>query len=560
MDERSGEGDEEDEEEEEDFDELTQDEDEEEELSSEESVLSVPELQDTMKQLTWLAAERRLCEDGDSEDDQSLMSQEEEEEDDDDEDEDEEQKESSEGGRVKDELLSGETVSTGGPSGAGRGRGRRRPLRGLSRARQRPVENSSKLLQLLDQNLVENDPLRESKDAAFAQSYLSRVREALQDSPGQMEQFVSVLSEFGDVKDEDRVLILFRKLRCILSTRSDLLRDFSAFLHPEQALQCGLWEEQQAFERSRRFLRQLEISFVDNPSHYQKIIRALQTKADLSPHSISELKAQMEMLLKGHTHLQTEFWVFFDELRPLPARFSQFEETDWPGGSGEGGTRGSFEEVISPEEEEPGLKHRPITGSRQRKMDAKFKSCDWSSKSWPRLCPDVKLHSHRRKGYLGCHDNQVPGGGDTHRLRSLYEHTGPANQEVELISEWAECELSGQMRSGDEGYEEEENSTLKRRREESELPVPAHNVSLTASGEKKILWNREADRVILTMCQQEGANHSTFQAVSERLGNKTPSEVSGRFEDLMKLFRTAHTETPPTDPDQSEEVLLSGQS
>ena len=50
------------------------------------------------------------------------------------------------------------------------------------------------------------------------------------------------------------------------------------------------FEEQQAFERSRRFLRQLEISFGDNPSHYQKIIKALQTGPDLSPASIHEVR------------------------------------------------------------------------------------------------------------------------------------------------------------------------------------------------------------------------------------------------------------------------------
>lgn len=49
------------------------------------------------------------------------------------------------------------------------------------------------------------------------------------------------------------------------------------------------FEEQQAFERSRRFLRQLEISFGDNPSHYQKIIKALQTSPDLNPSGIDEV-------------------------------------------------------------------------------------------------------------------------------------------------------------------------------------------------------------------------------------------------------------------------------
>jgi len=36
---------------------------------------------------------------------------------------------------------------------------------------------------------------------------------------------------------------------------------------------------------------------------------------------------------------------------------------------------------------------------------------------------------------------------------------------------------------------------------------------------------READRVILTTCQEKGAQLETFQAISQKLGNKTASEV-----------------------------------
>lgn len=55
-----------------------------------------------------------------------------------------------------------------------------------------------------------------------------------------MEEFVSLLNEFEQVGDGQEVMLLFRKLRSILGDRTDLLRDFAAFLHPEQALQCGL--------------------------------------------------------------------------------------------------------------------------------------------------------------------------------------------------------------------------------------------------------------------------------------------------------------------------------
>jgi len=40
-----------------------------------------------------------------------------------------------------------------------------------------------------------------------------------------------------------------------------------------------------------------------------------------------------------------------------------------------------------------------------------------------------------------------------------------------------------------------------------------------------LLLHREADRVILTTCQEKGAHLETFQAISQKLGNKTAAEV-----------------------------------
>lgn len=95
-----------------------------------------------------------------------------------------------------------------------------------------------------------------------------------------------------------------------------------------------------------------------------------------------QLKSHIASLLKGHAHLQSEFWVFFDDLRPPPARPGQFEEAHWPevgeGSEAAGLSSGSrnmsgFEEVTLPEldEEEDGHKIRPMAVRRQRrKMDS----------------------------------------------------------------------------------------------------------------------------------------------------------------------------------------------
>ncbi|CDQ74117.1 unnamed protein product [Oncorhynchus mykiss] len=633
------------EEEEEDFDDLTQDEDEEEVMSSasEESVLSVPELQETMKKLTWLASEGRLC---DSEEDNSPnsptspnspVSQNSQEENS------EEEEgptkgeglESGDGGVSKvpgeEDVPPGEGTPRASGKGAGRGRGRGRPPRSLRRSRrpERDSKDTSKLLLLYDDHILDNDPLRESKDIAFAQAYLNRVREALQGVPGKVEEFLGLLYEFEQEGEGRSAVELFSQLRPVLGEWPDLLRDFAAFLLPEQALECGLFEEQQAFERSRRFLRQLEISFGENLSHYQKIVRALQGGPGLSPASIEELKAQMSSLLKGHTHLQGEFWVFFDELRPPSARPGQFEEACWPEegvglGSG-GGASGGFEEVTLPDLEEEEIP--PMTGrSRRRKMGSHgiYKECDWPEKDCFCLCHgashDAKLRRHKRKGCSRCHGNKASDGipramksldplypTATSPTANLHTETGEEREEDKEEEQEVDAEVKDEVNSGansphpekqgapswegpeegslpltekedDEDDEEEwkdgerENSPLPKRSKgdgegsgvsdrhptafsgemenpltplqhcpspSSDPPVCAKNISLTASGEKVILWTREADRVILTTCQQQGANQSTFQAISTQLGNKTLNEVSRRFRDLMRLFHTA---------------------
>lgn len=164
-----------------------------------------------MKQLTWLAAERRHCTDGDSEEEHSAGSQEEEEEEEEEGPKEEESGDGRSGKESRDEEAApGEqTIHVGAARCPGRGRGqrsratnflhvaiqwqvitlhvpagRRRPLRGLGRSRQeRHSKDSGKLLLLYDENILDNDPQRESKNTAFAQSYLSRVSSGGEEVP-----------------------------------------------------------------------------------------------------------------------------------------------------------------------------------------------------------------------------------------------------------------------------------------------------------------------------------------------------------------------------------------
>ncbi|XP_042296935.1 GON-4-like protein [Sceloporus undulatus] len=378
------------EEEEEDFDDYIQDEEDEEMSSaSEESVLSVPELQETMEKLTWLASERRLSQEGDSEEENSQEENSEPEEE-------EEEEEEGEGENLenlqKEDEITDEVTDPGDspalsltltcsapevePSSTPSGENAKAPGKSRNsyrarakRGRTRASKDTSKLLLLYDEDILERDPLREQKDLAFAQAYLSRVREALRNVPEKYEEFLRIIYEFESNVQKQTAVDLYAELRNVLQEWPQLLTDFAAFLLPDQALECGLFEEQQAFEKSRKFLRQLEICFAENPSHHQKIIKVLQSCAECLPQEIMELKTQMWQLLKGHDHLQDEFSVFFDHLRPSSSRLGDFEEIHWM--EEKDYEFDGFEEVSLPEveeEEEPPKIHTASKNKRRKEL------------------------------------------------------------------------------------------------------------------------------------------------------------------------------------------------
>lgn len=66
-------------------------------------------------------------------------------------------------------VLPGETIKA---AGRGRSNHRARNKRG---SRARASKDTSKLLLLYDEDILDRDPLREQKDLAFAQAYLTRV-------------------------------------------------------------------------------------------------------------------------------------------------------------------------------------------------------------------------------------------------------------------------------------------------------------------------------------------------------------------------------------------------
>ncbi|XP_065713797.1 GON-4-like protein isoform X2 [Patagioenas fasciata] len=739
------------EEEEDDFDDFTQDEDEEMSSASEESILSVPELQETMEKLTWLATERRLSQEGDSEEENSQEENSEPEEEEEEEGEGAEslQKDEEASGDLSEEPKSAFPLSTAAPQvealRAPAGETTKAPGKGRSsyrtrnkRGRNRTSKDTSKLLLLYDEDILERDPLREQKDLAFAQAYLSRVREALQHVPGKYEDFLRVIYEFETGAGKRTAVDLYSTLRKLLHEWPQLLTDFAAFLLPEQALECGLFEEQQAFDKSRKFLRQLEICFAENPAHHQKIIKVLQSCADCVPQEIAELKTQMWQLLKGHDHLQDEFSVFFDHLRPSASRMGDFEEINWT--EEKEYEFDGFEEVSLPdveEEDEPPKMHTASKNKKRKEMGGQNndKEVEWADGPKEASCScschdgsgDLRLKKSKRRscGHCGAkacesrfyknkesqelpasvapldssprRDGRDPGacgdaadeaaesrkaprkpeaagwhpegkvlparpekaalphprghdgaatsaatagdgaarspagppaqkpaptpprepsaagqdpprsnrdptgasaplGGSACRTEGpdsdLPHHLGFGARELAPAPAGGNAEAKGRtqpsasaaganaafpeggLRPNTPGQPEPRDEEQPEPRDEEQPPprgaeptVCAKNSTVSSTGEKVVLWTREADRVILTACQETGAHPDTFRAVSHKLGNKTPGEVSRRFRELMRLFHTScdgssedeedATSTSNTDQLSDRDLLLS---
>ncbi|XP_066464996.1 GON-4-like protein isoform X4 [Eleutherodactylus coqui] len=590
------------EEEDEDFDDLTQDED---EMSSEESVLSVPELQETMEKLTWLASERRLSQEGDSEDNSQEDNTEPE----------EEEEEGVGGLSQKPEVMTDEAgdekllsshhhapspapVEASMAPTAERRRGgnkgqssyRARAKRGRTRA----SKDASKLLLLYDEKILTKDPLREQKDMAFAQSYLNRVREALHSTPSIYQQFLNLIYEFETMGDGKTAVHLYERLRLLLHDWPQLLKDFAAFLLPEQALECGLFEEQQAFDKSRRFLRQLEICFQENPAQHQKIIKLLQSCAECPLQEIGKLKTQMWQLLKGHTHLQEEFSLFFDQLRPPTSRMEDFEvmnwtedkeytDADWPDGGKE--CLCSCHEVAT-EQRMKRCKRRMCAPCTNKGCDSRFqRSTDVGASTMKdtgdRLQFPKSASSDDRPGAAArgpsssravlALESSMSGQRAAkvrHQVRTASSRGGRRPHSVKsVVVEKVQC-CHGPSKADAPGTRSppcslpitsptlclsltpEDPSILQAAaREEHTLTMCAKNIKVSSSGEKVVVWTREADRVLLTMCQERGAHDDTFRAISAQLENKSPSEVSQRFRELISLFQTGSV----TSSDDEEE-------
>ncbi|XP_013382000.1 GON-4-like protein [Lingula anatina] len=228
-------------------------------------------------------------------------------------------------------------------------------------------------LAMLMPNLIEADTLKDEKDTAFAQAYLTKVKETLKNDLDTYEKFLRTLYEFE--KSQSSPVQLYNSIRILLGNFPDLVNDFSGFLLPEQAVECGCFMANKEFEKVRIFLRKLEVCFGRDSSHYQKILKVFSRWQNKGKGNVEELKTTVKPLLKGQAHLLEEFSTFFMDARPPESQMNCFEEVNLSDSGDESkmAALDGFEIVELPEEDTDCGTKRCRCNCHQNAQDEKLK-------------------------------------------------------------------------------------------------------------------------------------------------------------------------------------------
>ncbi|XP_030832230.1 GON-4-like protein [Strongylocentrotus purpuratus] len=177
---------------------------------------------------------------------------------------------------------------------------------------------------LLDPDIVNQDPYKEEREMAFAKDFLDRVKEALHDNLDQYRNFLRVFNEYSEDPNSS-IANLYYAVKYVLSERPDLIEEFTAFMPPDVALQCGVFLECLEFSKARLFLRQVEVHFYKQPAHIQRIVKTMVQWGE-TQRNYQDLKEALIPLLKGQPHLEQELSMLFPDSRPPENYMMDFEE------------------------------------------------------------------------------------------------------------------------------------------------------------------------------------------------------------------------------------------
>ncbi|CAK8682614.1 unnamed protein product [Clavelina lepadiformis] len=442
------------------------------------------------------------------------------------------------------------------------------------------LQSAQKVKLLEEETIVQLDPSRVEKEMLLAEGYLTRMEDVLKDHPNVLTNVLEIFSEFdGDTAQSPPGL--FKKLSKLLAPWPELLQGFAPFLLPEQAQLCGLLSEQQVYARARKFLRQLEIRFQDNPQHLGRILNAFHSMSSCVIFNEHEVKNTILALLKSEPYLQEEFLMFFDNERPPESRLhGECEEIFWNDDLIKDSMTSKFERVIIPFSE--GQEVQASTSENFSNKTDEIKSvADHENKSDSEEDPlgdnndmnhdtnastDIGIIS---EDALSCSPfkrlipaTTLPAVTIPPSLQSLGGGKPPVtnNMTPALFVDVVDRPVTptGIQASTDDSISVPSFDPINDQCSSQGLSLPltpSHSKSSLEAevGPPKmpdendeIPWNREEDTMLLSVCKQLGPTEQAFHQVAQAC-KRTVKEATNRFNAIMALLSSAdQTDTDTT--------------
>lgn len=122
---------------------------------------------------------------------------------------------------------------------------------------------------------------------------------------------------------------LYKKVKSLFASHSDLIEDFVAFLTPEQAVECGVFMDHLLLTTMSDFLNMIDIYFAKSPHQIKKIhsvLESLATKPNINTESVINTVLP---LLKGNPVLKDYFVHLLPNMRPPDNFCTDYEEVEY---------------------------------------------------------------------------------------------------------------------------------------------------------------------------------------------------------------------------------------
>ncbi|CAG0899313.1 unnamed protein product, partial [Darwinula stevensoni] len=381
----------------------------------------------------------------------------------------------------------------------------------------RQVREAKTTMEILNKTM---DPAhQEEKEAVIAEAYYDKLRTNLDRLAMKELQDAILQFETGSRSVRD----IYREVQRVLRPHPDLLYEFAAFLTPEQAMECGVYQDLLFLNRVHSFLVSLHVMFASQPSHLHKISKTLM-QAKKACASDEQLKKAVLPLLKGNQYLIEEFLLLLPKEKPPERLLTDYE--DLP---------------LSFDNEGNAVEMPEPRGYEILKLPPQVYEDKYGGLDCPCKCHecDIKRYQLRLEHCVPCGIRFVDGKVCLKSDKKLKA----------LDADDMRCILACHTSPSDEarGRKRASKSNILGPDVLPSEEVPACGKKDRTPGKKDREWSRNEDMIILSTCKEKGISEASLQHALAALHGRSLEEVKKRMEDLLQALELASSESNQSD-------------